>query len=599
MHSTTFNFFVIFIATIGALLLPPTVAAKPSILSPSLLNIKKSKSSSSSKASKNRDDDAYLLLARSIQKRLNIPPPDSSESTPTKYDIATISSALRSLSTTQAALKKIDGTAHEMYQRTHKSSTSLDDETDDENEGAGEGGSGSGKIGGLKVAGRMSRNAARVGCIADALFAAEMCELILLLPPDMAAEDKGKEESSILNDEEGTLASWTGRQLVLNTTIRGADDLSISVLVIYEPDYNGGAGIGHGGVDDLLSFAKEEIADDDDEDNSTNIEASARGRYLVILSDCCGGKSSPSDLQSIISILDTPPLHLRLPSSSPDDGGASVCEPLYQMACKMLKIIGPVLMGDHDKDSKRTSDEESSSDNENASQIAESDDKVNSQSLPAIHFVGYSLAGGIAAIAANVLDGSLPQQKNSDKKQQQQKHAPSFSASAHGRTSALCIGPPPCLSSNLSSAFVKSIIHGDDIVPRTTHGTIAHLCDRTRRSIKGGLLGRSVGWMSEAVSLTVSGIKSSNDKGGKKKQLVVPGKVFLVRPRRIGGGSSSIHEVGSHGGREALRAALLWQLNDILLSKSLWSHHRLDAYIRSLDKVRLKGFSDAPSDGNT
>ena len=61
-----------------------------------------------SKSSRKSTDDAYQLLAQSIQKRLNTP--INSESKPTKYDINTISSALRSLSTTQSALKKIDGT---------------------------------------------------------------------------------------------------------------------------------------------------------------------------------------------------------------------------------------------------------------------------------------------------------------------------------------------------------------------------------------------------------------------------------------------------------------------------------------------------------
>jgi hypothetical protein len=51
-----------------------------------------------------------------------------------------------------------------------------------------------------------------------------------------------------------------------------------------------------------------------------------------------------------------------------------------------------------------------------------------------------------------------------------------------------------------------------------------------------------------------------------------------------------MHEVGGlKGGREALRAAILWQLNDILLSNSLWKHHQLHYYIQGLDKVQLRG----------
>jgi len=66
-----------------------------------------------SKSSRKSTDDAYQLLAQSIQKRLN--KPINSESKPTKYDVNTISSALRSLSTTQSALKKIDGTGKSAF----------------------------------------------------------------------------------------------------------------------------------------------------------------------------------------------------------------------------------------------------------------------------------------------------------------------------------------------------------------------------------------------------------------------------------------------------------------------------------------------------
>jgi hypothetical protein len=52
-----------------------------------------------------------------------------------------------------------------------------------------------------------------------------------------------------------------------------------------------------------------------------------------------------------------------------------------------------------------------------------------------------------------------------------------------------------------------------------------------------------------------------------------------------------MHEIGSHvkGGREALRAAVLWQLNDVLLSRSMWRHHQLESYIHGLDRVQLRG----------
>lgn len=577
--------------------------------------------SSTSALQRNRKDDeetndAYVLLASAIQDRLSIADIDSGNnnhshpSKATPYDLSIIASALHSLSKTQSALKKIDGAAHEAYQRTHRSSTSLDDDEDDENDdfddddennnlnSAKKGSSTS--IGGLKVAGRMSRNAARVGCVANALFAAELCEFGSVVDYNDINN----------NDDDRTLASWTGREVILNTTIN-TDNLTISVLVLYERGYDGEAGVGHGSVDDLLSSVKSEIGvtkiSDDTEaekgkeesndnqddvvemtkksletvDTSSTMSSSAtpRGRFLVILSDHL---HISRDLPSIISILDKPPRQLRLHHGSNDES-ASVCESLYQTASKVLNVIGPILAI-----SNCTSGNNDNGDDND-------DDNSQNEQQPAIHFVGYSLAGGVAAISACIIDGSLPlllpHGYGKDKQQQHDNFAstPLFNGSGRARTSALCLGPPPCLSSNVDTPFITSIIHGDDVVCRTSRDTIDSLCHRTRRTIKGGVLGRSAGWMSQAIKLTVSGLTSSSS--SKESRLVVPGQVYLVRPRRIGGGSSSIHEVGGRGGN-TLRATLLWQLNDILLSKSLWSHHRLETYIRSLDRVRLKGFAD-------
>ena len=562
-------------------------------------------------------NDAYVLLARAIQDRLTVADIDDGNNNhhhPSKaaapYDLSTIASALRSLSTTQSALKKIDGAAHEAYQRTHRSSTSLDNEDDEnddyhddddgENNNRNSAKGSSTTIGGLKVAGRMSRNAARVGCVANALFTAELCEFGSVLDYN---------DSSNNNDDDGTLASWTGREVILNTTIH-TDDLNISVLLLYERGYDGGAGVNHGSVDDLLSSVKSEIGvtviSEDEEieegieesDNNRNdvVEmtkssetvdtyptsaSTPRGRFLVILSDHL---HMSRDLSSILSILDVPPRRLRLRH----DESASVCESLYQTASKVLDVIGPVIAA--------------TSNNINGNNINGDDDyDCRKVRQPAIHFVGHSLAGGVAAISACIIDGSLPlllpRDIRIDKQQQQHDNFASISllsGSGRARTSAFCLGLPPCLSSNVDSPFVTSIIQGDDVVCRTSRDTIDSLCNSTRRTIKGGVLGRSVGWMSQAVKLTVSGLTSSSSSSIKESRLVVPGQVYIVRPRRIGGGSSSIHEVGGRGGN-TLRATLLWQLNDILLSKSLWSHHRLETYIRSLDRVRLKGFADQQS----
>jgi hypothetical protein len=517
-------------------------------------------------ASKTKSD-AYDMLALSIRRN------ELSD-----YDVKTISSALKSLSTTQAALKKIDGTAHEMYQRTHKSSTTLegDDDEDDEDN--------SGKIGGLKVKGRMSRNAARVGCVADALFAAELCELVT--SPSSVKHDE---------NEDGTLADWTEREIVFNATIYPDEstkdqqsNIALSVLVIYEPKYNGGAGVRHGGIEDLLSFAQEEAGDDSDsaESNSSNQSTlSPRGRFIIILSDF-DASSSKNDLPYIISTLDVPPIRVKLNRQSNEM--ASVNGPLYRMAGSLIRSVGQVI-NLSDKEASVEVDKEASDDESGSKET--NDTRKQPSDRPAIHIVGHSLASAVGALAANILDGSLPMPASNDKSERR------WSGFARDRVSALCLGCPPCMS-GIEVDFVTSVINGDDVVCRSSYSTLQRLYGRTERSIKGGILGKGVGWMSDAARLTVTGLTSGSSKR-KSDHLAVPGRVYLIRPRRIGGGSSSIHEVGgSIGGRENFRAAVLWQLNDVLLSKSLWKHHSQSSYIRSLDRVQLKGFSDNASNND-
>ena len=483
-----------------------------------------------------------------------------------------------------------------MYQRTHKSTTRLYDDNEQDVDNNHD--DNHNKIASLKVAGRMSRKAARLGCIADALFAAELCELHCLKFSQVmeGAGEEGEDEDNASQKEEGTLATWTGRKVLLKTTLSlssdstnhsGSNSMTISVMVIYEPTYNGGAGIGHGGVDDLLRFSKEDLISDtakEDDDEEENVVP--RGRYIVILSDDkLSNTVTVDDVSLAVSILDQPSRRLRLQGASNNNLNekVSVCEPLYRLAGEVVDAIESLIS-------------EVSKNNE----FEAESDSIKEQNKPAIHIVGHSLSGGVAALTALILDGVLPHpiigrkmktEMNEDESENQLR---STTAIAPGRSSAFCLGAPPCISQNLQAPFITSIIHGDDIICRTSHATLKHLYERTRHSMKGGVLGRSVGWMTDAVSLTMSGLKSQSKKTQDDERLVVPGKVFLVRPRKIGGGSSSIHEVGdgAAGMRESIRAAVLWQLNDILLSGSMLKHHGLDSYIGSLDRVKLSGLAD-------
>jgi hypothetical protein len=398
----------------------------------------------------------------------------------------------------------------------------------------------------ISVSGRALRSAARAGAAADGLGACELCELV-----------EHPEQVDLLSPN-GTMA---GREVLLNMT----DSVSIngvnaSVLVLYEPLYRGGAGIHHGGIDE-----------------AGNIKfGSTKGRLLIVISDNLAG-----NLGAILKVLGQAPLHVRLTQGSATSEVASVQAGLYKAAGSLLEALETILLEHHSS---------------------------------AIHFVGRSLAGGVASLAASILDGRLPMPSDKKKHRQKKKEklateletnttdikdANSTTISIQGlgkdRSSAVTLGAPPCVSANVQADFVISVLYGDDVVCRSSKESIDRFLQRTRKALKtGGIMGRQMNWMSDTISLATSNLKShAHGSEGEEARLSIPGRAYLVRPRRLGG-VCSMHEVGAQlkGGREALRAAVFWQLSDVLLTKSLWKHHELESYIHGLDRVQLRGIDD-------
>jgi hypothetical protein len=508
-------------------------------------------------------EDAFLILASSISERLiTMQKSESAGTTVMKQldadHVERVSKSLRSMATAQATLKSLDGAAHEAYQRTHGGSSSSTSKSFTKSDG--------------QVTGRTARAALRAGCVADALFACELCELLEY--PQLVSKDHALGGDGCLN----------GREIILNTTIemftggqgKTFDDNSpshLSILVIHDPHYHGGAGMSHGGIDELL----------DSEDDNQN-----RGRLLVVIDD----KLSQS-LEDTLTYLDIPPKEIVLTAGLITEA-ASVHEGLWKTASSVLKAIMPSL---------------------------ESHGQKANTTNPAIHFVGRSIGGGVAGLSAAMLDGTIPiseskqrrhkaskrskgsatkdstklaadskEPKDSNSTESKSLSVDSLSGFGRGRVSAMCLGPCPCLSPNVRVSFVTSCIYGDDAVARTTKQSLDRLCSRANRHMKGSILGKRVGWMTDAVSLTVSSLQSHvAGSEGEEGKLALPGRGYLVRPRRLGG-LCSIHEVGGVSGREGIRAAVLWQLGDILLSKSLWRHHSLHSYIHGLDRVQLRNF---------
>jgi len=174
-------------------------------------------------ASLSNNDIPYQLLAKIVQEKLsNVA--TSEEEIPS---ILKLTKTLSKLASNQQTFKSLDGAAHEAYQRTH-----YGDDVADTN-----------------ISGRAQRSAARLAAVAQALYACELIEMV--------------ENPMFLRDDE----MFQQKEVILNVTIgretdendRGDTDediLFLSVLVIYEPFYDGGIGLNHGNI---LSLAGKKI----------------------------------------------------------------------------------------------------------------------------------------------------------------------------------------------------------------------------------------------------------------------------------------------------------------------------------------------------
>jgi hypothetical protein len=481
--------------------------------------------------------DAFTLLAHAMSPFFA----SSSSSLSSKQNLVNI---FHSLASSQQTLKALDGISHEAYQRTHSSSSEAIIED-------------------TSIRGRARRSAARASATADGLGACEFCEYIMMMMMINSSGNLSRSKDafgSIIVDDAAQSAALDGiltggREVLLNATdtivLDETLEIKLSMLVLHEPAYQGGAGIHHGGI------------------QGVSPEHQATGRLIVIIGD-----SAIDQMDKTVQLLTkSEPLSVSLPTRATEILSeplltAWVQPHLYRAAGKVLQRIQPQL------------------------------EKLNATSAskqPAIHFVGQSLAGGVAGIAASILHGNLPMPslRKRDRKsgKRQEKSTPEkieITGMGNHQTSAVTIGAPPCISANVASPYITSILFGDDIVCRTSKQSMDRLLQRIERVQKSGVVGRQLNRFTDTFSLATSSLltRSSNS-----KQLSLPGRAFLIRPRRLEN-HCSMHEVTASQlvkqKREALRAAVLWQLNDIVLTKSLWKHHDLDSYIQGLDRVQLR-----------
>lgn len=517
-------------------------------------------------AKKKLASSPYSSLSKYLHQSFKSIDSQKPSETPT---IEAIRDALQALSNAQSTFKSIDGASHEFYQRSHNVNT-------------------------IKGStGRVERSAGRVGCCADALFGCELIDFMDSRTNNTVGYD-GEDQT---NENEGTL-SMNHREIILDTRVDSP--IPTRILVIYEKDYNGGAGMSHGGIDAIS-----------ENQNSGRIK---RGRILVVLRD-----EYDTNLDKTLQCIDKHPEFLDLNIGLVSGEIVCVNRMIWQTAQKVLQscadVLGVQIANGVENattiERNVTIKEQESKSEDTGSQICEDlsgsiQQKKNSMLLPAVHFVGRSLAGGIASVSAAILEGSIPMEKTKHKKNRKRKQDKASNSTSlqslnqairgfgQGRTSALSLGAPPSISANIKASFITSVIYGDDIICRATRESFDRLRKRTMKRIRGGVLTGLTGSLTDTISLTVSSMQShAHGSEGEEARLSIPGKVYLIRPRRISGGVSSIHEIGK--GRDALRAAILWQLNDILLSNSFWKHHSLESYIKGIDKVQLREIDEEDS----
>jgi hypothetical protein len=214
-----------------------------------------------------------------------------------------------------------------------------------------------------------------------------------------------------------------------------------------------------------------------------------------------------------------------------------------------------------------------------------------------VHTCGHSFAGAVAAAVAGVLDGVLAvqqqqqqqrrQQHSTDSEQQQLTAAVAAAAgSAKGRVTCVTLGCPPCLSRAVRLPFVTSFVLGDDMVPRTSGKSLRRLKKRLLQVVpkNSGFFGQSLALgtslFTDVAGVAVQSVKQSNTADADEQAVTVPGRVWFLKPRRLHGGATMVRVR-----QGALRDDMLWQMHDIMLTKSMLSHHRLERYIGTLDRV--------------
>lgn len=227
-----------------------------------------------------------------------------------------------------------------------------------------------------------------------------------------------------------------------------------------------------------------------------------------------------------------------------------------------------------------------------------------------LRFVGHSFGAAVAAVLCGLLSESLACTGATPELESESELTENRDWRRRVKATCLALGPCPCVGATLPLPGVTSLVLGDDFIARAQPSSLMRLKHRLQRMlpqsheadvVEGVKAAAQIGsaWFADTFSSTLSNFnqRSTLDskrrhkpsptkvdedaelEGGNVEMLLCPGLVYLLKPRSTGEVAMVTTKRGGFG------EAVLWQMHETLMSKSMLAHHTLEAYVQSLGKA--------------
>ena len=103
-----------------------------------------------------------------------------------------------------------------------------------------------------------------------------------------------------------------------------------------------------------------------------------------------------------------------------------------------------------------------------------------------LRIIGYSAGGAVASYAAMTLDGTMNFSKEQRKTHADVRRLALFVGKYNGRVRCMTLGSPPCVSRSVIPQYITSVICGDDIIVRSTSESLKRWARRVYKALKAG-----------------------------------------------------------------------------------------------------------------